>query len=158
MDDAFREVRCRHCEAVFHLCRRHDRGQTYCKEACRSDARTIQKRVARSAHQRSALGREDHRDRMRDHRARGRVTDQGSEKLAQGATVCRDVAPVSMPDTPARRVEGADDVLATALLFRPDTGHPRCAVCQRAGRFIRVHYLAWGRRTRPHARIDARPP
>lgn len=158
MDDAFREVRCRRCQVVFYLCRLDDRGQAYCADACRDHARTLQKREARAAHQRSPLGREDHRDHMRDHRARGRVTDQGSEKVAQAATVCCDVEHVPIPDTPAPHVGGADDVLATALLFRPNPGHPRCAVCHRVGRFIRVHHLAWGRRERPRARIHARPP
>ena len=47
-DDSFRTVRCRHCQCIFYLCRRDDRGQCYCSAPCREAGR-----------ERKAVGRRD---------------------------------------------------------------------------------------------------
>jgi len=158
-EDDFREVRCLRCQRVFHLCRDDDRGQVYCDDACREAARTAQKRAARAAHQASPEGRDDHRDAMRELRARRRVTDQGSGKVASSATVRSDADTVSMDDTSSPRVLGDDDVDATGVLVtRAAAEHVRCAVCGRLGRLVRFEFLAWHRRARHLARLAPRPP
>ena len=159
MDDDFREVRCRRCQAVFYLCRRDDRGQSYCTDACRRVARATQKRAARATHQRSPMGRDDHRDRVRDYRARRCVMDQGSRKVAPAATVGPGAGEMPMDGTSESRVEGDDDVHATGVLaVDRDAGHVRCAVCGRPGRFIRFHHFAWRRRSRTIPPPAPRPP
>jgi len=80
---------CAYCSKLFCLCRRHDRGHAYCSVGCRRDGRKRSVRLAQAKYQRSAEGRADQRDRMRFRRLtpRGRVIDQGSEKLAQSGIV-----------------------------------------------------------------------
>ncbi len=70
--ESLRFVQCAQgaCGAVFYLCRRHDRGQRYCSEACRVAARRASVRDARRRHQRSREGRMDHADRQRVYRER----------------------------------------------------------------------------------------
>jgi hypothetical protein len=67
---------------VIHV--RCDRGREYCGEACKAHARAQVCRRARANHQKSPLGRLDHRDRMRDFRREkhARVMDLRSENLA----------------------------------------------------------------------------
>jgi len=78
------QKRCRGCGQMFVIHLRCDRGREYCGDVCRAGARTQVCRRARAAHQKSALGRLDHRDRMRAFRAarRARVMDLGSKNLA----------------------------------------------------------------------------
>ena len=65
-------------------CSECDRGQMYCGTPCRKISRAEIARRARAVHQASPLGRQDHRDRNRDYRARRstRVMDLGSKDLA----------------------------------------------------------------------------
>ncbi len=84
LSESFRFVVCDlpTCRAIFHLCSKCDRGQRYCGEACSYAARRVYQRRSNAAHQRSAEGRDDHRDRQRAYRARQqRVTEQGGENL-----------------------------------------------------------------------------
>jgi len=76
--------RCRGCGQMFAIHRSCWRGHEYCGEACREAGRREVKRQARARYQRSPLGRLDHRDRNRAHRAaqrRARVMDLHSENL-----------------------------------------------------------------------------
>jgi len=90
----FRQRLCRGpaCGSVFYVCRPCDRGQRYCSERCREQARREQRREANLRHQRSEEGRLDHRDRQREYRRRlaaQRVTDQGS-----GEEECASILPL----------------------------------------------------------------
>lgn len=78
------QKRCRGCGAMFVIHVRCDRGREYCGPACRQSARRQVCRRARAAHQKSPLGRLDHRDRMRAFRAakRAAVMDLRSTNLA----------------------------------------------------------------------------
>ncbi len=83
------------CGAVFYVCRCCDRGQRYCTERCRDEARRAQRRAANRRHQCSVEGRLDHRDRQREYRRRLvllRVTDQGSGGVSDLPTLDRHVA------------------------------------------------------------------
>jgi hypothetical protein len=102
---------------VFYVCRPCDRGQRYCSERCRDEARREQRRVANCRHQRSVEGRLDHRDRQREYRRRvaaRRVTDQGS-----GEEVCA----FTLPPLTQAPVETA-------------SGAVICSVCGRRGRLV----------------------
>ncbi len=74
-----RERVCSGCQFVFYLCKRCDRGQRYCSAVCRALARTQQFRAANARHQRSAEGRQDHRERQRSYRERKRANEQAPE-------------------------------------------------------------------------------
>lgn len=156
MDDSYREIRCGLCTIIFYLCQRCDRGQCYCRDLCRREARLRSCRAARARHQASEEGRLDHRDRQRAYRARRKlisagVTDQGSPsppdsiKVPAGADR---VAPTSPPSLPG----GTDDGIT-------DPESPvRCAACGRRGRFIRFAPLAWLRsRSVLRRRIPSHP-
>lgn len=82
--DVGEQKRCRRCGEMFVIHVRCDRGREYCGEACKARARAQVCREARANHQKSPLGRLDHRDRMRALRAarRARVMDLRSENLA----------------------------------------------------------------------------
>ena len=73
------------CGMAFWICRSCDRGQRYCGECCRQQARREQHRRANRRHQQSLEGRLDHRDRQRAYRERcvmASVTDQGRRPRA----------------------------------------------------------------------------
>ena len=68
--ESLRERRCRLCLLLFFICRWCDRGQAYCRDACREKARRKSARAARVRHARSEEGRLDHRDHQAAYRAR----------------------------------------------------------------------------------------
>lgn len=82
--DVGEQKRCRGCGQMFVIHVRCDRGREYCGDVCREGGRKQVCRRARAAHQKSPLGRLDHRDRMKDFRAarRARVMDLRSKNLA----------------------------------------------------------------------------
>lgn len=123
------------CRAMFFLCSRCDRGQRYCSDACRQQARLGQHRVANRRYQQSEEGRLDHRDRQRCYRARraqARVTDQGSLLIAGSAS--SEGGPVEA--SPRNGSDGS----GAALLPRWPQTRPGvrlcCRVCGRVGRFL----------------------
>jgi hypothetical protein len=72
--------RCNTCESIFCVCSHCDRGQRYCSDLCRKQARQEQRCAANRRHQQTAFGREAHKLRQRAYRRRQcgpRVTDQG---------------------------------------------------------------------------------
>lgn len=157
--ESLRFVQCAEgsCGAVFYLCRRHDRGQRYCSEACRGAARRASARAARRRHQRSREGRLDHADRQRVYRER--VMDQGPQKVAHvvlGVAVDADSA------TEAPRVldrEDTDDETVGGTPAIPEAGRPRCAVCGMHSPWVRHTYVPRRRRRPRRARAGcARPP
>lgn len=69
-----------HCGARFFVCKPCDRGQRYCSESCRDEARRKQRREASSRNQRSESGQIKHLIRQRTYRHRhsnSSVTHQG---------------------------------------------------------------------------------
>lgn len=67
---------------MFFICSHCYRGQRYCSEVCRSQARRQQRHSANRRHQQSREGRLDHRDRQREYRQRramASVTDHTSQ-------------------------------------------------------------------------------
>jgi hypothetical protein len=153
----FRPKRCRACNAVFVICRSCDRGQRYCRPACRVAALREQRRRANRRHQHSPEGRLDHRDRQRAYRkrcAQRRVTDTSSVALTSPGNI----------STWPRKSEKAGVPLSfrvsllgcrVAFDWREREGeHPRrqsallrCAICGRLGRFIDPFPPSWGRRS-----------
>lgn len=53
-----KEVRCRHCGKVFHVCRRCWRGQAYCGDTCRKIHQMESRREAQRRYQRTEKGKE----------------------------------------------------------------------------------------------------
>jgi hypothetical protein len=78
---------CGRCRQQVVICRRCDRGQTYCGPDCALEVRRRNQREARRRYQATVRGRRMHADRSRTHRARGRcVTDQGPTPSRQPET------------------------------------------------------------------------
>ena len=50
-----RPRRCNACESIFSVCSHCDRGQRYCSDLCRKQARQEQRRAANRRHQQTAL-------------------------------------------------------------------------------------------------------
>ena len=122
------------CHAVFWICRHCDRGQRYCSEACRTEARRGQRRRANERHQRSPEGKLDHRDRQRRYRhRRARLTDQGSLSISSPPS-CGCGTPETPPVT-ARSGSGAA-ARQRNLPERQPVPFLRCVVCGRKGRFV----------------------
>lgn len=94
-----RQRRCAFCKQVFFLCRPCDRGHRYCTPPCRLQGRRLVLRRARARHQKSPLGRLDHRDRQRAYRDRQRqrrVMDLSSPAHS-GSAKLGPVGPTSLP-------------------------------------------------------------
>ena len=87
-----REARCPWCKAIFVICGCCDRGQVYCTPEHRELGRLTTKRRSNARYQASNEGRDDHRDRNREYRARirsgaGRVTGHPADNLRSDAIV-----------------------------------------------------------------------
>lgn len=75
------EVRCRHCGAIFYVCRRCWRGQAYCGETCRKIHQVESHREAQRRYRRTERGRETHRkyeQKRRIKENRKTVADEGA--------------------------------------------------------------------------------
>ncbi len=122
------------CHAVFWICPHCDRGQRYCSDACRFEARRGQRRRANDRHQRSPEGQLDHRDRQRRYRRRrARVTDQGSLSIISPTSCGCGTPEATSESTPVK-------ALAAVRHRRPPERPPvpflRCVKCGRKGRFV----------------------
>ena len=83
---------CCSCGAVFCICSHCDRGQRYCSQSCRMEARQQQLRAARRRYQRAEPGRRAHRMRQRRYRlrrAKACVTDQASQSIVSPGSAKR---------------------------------------------------------------------
>jgi len=152
-----REVRCGRCEAVFHLCRYCDTGQSYCSDVCRTATRRAARRAANRRYQQSFRGRRAHA--ARQARYRRKVTHQAQPEVAPpGSVLAREVPSTTMtvederhagglpdaavPEEPAARVDDAAAVVlrdVAAMLTAPPP--IACAVCGRAGYVVRAEPL-----------------
>jgi hypothetical protein len=126
---------------VFHVCRRCDRGQSYCGAVCRAAAREASKRRARARHQASAEGRLDHRDAQTRYRERCQqragVTDQGGRELDKSGRLPARAEPAAAvaARSASRGESGSDGVVERAV------GMLRCAFCGRASRWVRRGFV-----------------
>jgi len=79
-----------HCGVLFWVCGHCDRGQCYCCQTCRQEARRQQQRAANRRYQRTEAGRRAHCHRQRTYRqvhARLRVTHHGSYSITPASNV-----------------------------------------------------------------------
>jgi hypothetical protein len=114
---------------MFFICSHCYRGQRYCSDTCRAQARRQQRRAANGRHQRSEEGRLDHRDRQRAYRQRraAGVTDQSS-----GARVAYGM--MAVPPAAALVVE------RRRLYESPMPGSVVCRFCGRRGRWVQMFH------------------
>lgn len=150
LDESFREERCGHCLRVFYACSNCDHGQLYCPGSCKEDARTLSKRAARTRHQESPEGREDHREaqqRYRDRCAeRLRVTDQGGREVDKTETVPARMEPsAELPAEAQPRAGSGNAEVARS------SGVVWCAFCGRESRWVRHDFLSRLRSRLPDA-------
>lgn len=110
---------CLHCQVLFCICRRCDRGQRYCGAACRASALREQRRQANRRYQHTDAGRQDHRDRQRLYRkrcAQRRWALRGVMVLAPGQHLEQEDR-TSGPRTPIPpRIENVTDKSSPALI------------------------------------------
>lgn len=124
--DAHRVYMCEWCGGETLICRRCDRGNSYCSTECSSSARRYCLRRIRSDHQRTIRGAEFHRARQRAYRRRqkARVTDH---------SVSGPSSPPAAPSLPAHCYLMPPDVLAPAgnaeLTYPQRDGQLTCSLC-----------------------------
>lgn len=125
---------CGGCGEWFGVCRPCDRGQRYCSEECRSEARDGQLSAARLRHQASPEGRADHRDHQAAYRVRQKaagVMDQSSTGVTASPSLCA--------EAPERSEAPEQEDPKGEQMFVPRAIEGRCRFCGRAGVF-----LEWG--------------
>lgn len=117
---------CRRCRATFGVCHRDFRGQRYCSERCRRDARSEGHREANRKHQRSPEGRDDHRDRQREYVKRLKEQGMTDERCTLE----------SQPRSLANEEHGHEATAAGRAWRWPSAAPPWCIVCRRPGYFV----------------------
>ena len=128
-EEVLRVRECRGCGVRFFVCRPCDRGQQYCSGACRGPARAAQRSSARLRHQRSAEGREDHRDHQRAYRERGRlVMDHSSAPPVEVETLAA-VSPGVSDALDEKEAGGGNSHNGTSA-------KPECRFCGRESAWI----------------------
>ena len=125
--------RCGYCSGLFAVCVGCFRGQSYCDEPCREEARREQHNEANRKYQLTPEGAENHRRRQRQYRRRLSlgVTDQATGMPASTASS------LSQQEQGHGR-EGTQEDQAARAGFHCWSAEPEafCAVCGRAGRFM----------------------
>ena len=126
---------CLRCGAVFGVCRSCFRGQRYCSDSCRKQARAEKHGASNRKHQRSPEGRDNHRDRQRDYRKR--LKDRGvTDQSCPDETSPRSLSPIEAseeePHEAAQRGAGGEPPPPGR---RPE-GEGFCIFCGRPGFFI----------------------
>lgn len=147
-DDSYRLIQCRRCRRHVRSCSHCDRGQVYCSDICRSEARQESLRHARRIYQRTPKGRERHRLRQAAYRRRQResVTDHGSPPPSPSGIL----EPIAS-DRPAM----ASVTFPIGSPFQPD-GRVPCDFCGRlCGPVMRRDLIR--RRGGPRARSHKEP-
>ena len=90
-----RTLTCVFCHGVVLVCAHCDRGQHYCGQRCRDQARRIAQREAARRYQSTPQGRSAHARRQRRYRARGgqkKVTHQGSQGVVSGDVLASELS------------------------------------------------------------------
>ncbi len=133
-EDVLRQRVCRwfECRTIFWICRRCDRGHSYCSDQCRSKARREQRRAANLRHRRTPEGKLDQKDRQKAYRQRAAsisVMDQGSNNEVSAVTI---ISPAISP--PVAACIGSKQVIHAP-------GVPYCIVCGRTSRFVNPFHI-----------------
>lgn len=114
----FRLFLCLSCRVQVVICRRCDRGQSYCSANCALEARRCKQREARRRYQTSDRGRQMHVQRSRRYRARNSsVTDQGPKNTGFDDSA----------DHPTNSITAVSPPRAAVVAARPLTTCCRCA-------------------------------
>lgn len=146
------------CRAQFFLCAACDHGQRYCSPACRSGARTLQRRAARQRHQRSLAGRLDHRDRQRAYRLRQAAAARALFLPSTAAALSANLPLANLPSENSVTDHGSQARLTSstvpllvalrwpAVVHRSLSarGELLCARCGRVGRWLNPFYAPSG--------------
>jgi len=143
--DVLRIRECRYCKQVFFICRSCDRGHAYCSEHCREEGYKRTRRAARAKHQSTKEGRDDHRERQKEHRRRlkNRVTDQTSQAAeASGKVKKEELAVESSAKVRVKRTRRR--IAAHVRRFRLSRPQ-RCVVCGKESQYA-VWHPAWERK------------
>lgn len=100
MSAPLKHRQCGHCRSSFYVCRKCDRGQAYCKDACRTEGYRNRRRSANATHRKSPDGRADDRDRHREYRRRKKeraeqnaVTETFVMDNASSKSICTGISP-----------------------------------------------------------------
>ena len=94
MESTGRLYLCQRCRLQVIICRRCDRGQIYCSDACSKAARCEALRASSRRYQQSSKGRFKHAERAHRYRQRkNKVTHQGSTLPAQGDLLAANSVP-----------------------------------------------------------------
>lgn len=141
---SFRLFLCLSCRAQVVICRRCDRGQSYCGANCALEARRCKQREARRRYQTSDRGRQMHVQRSRRYRARnGGVTDQGSKNTGIDENA----------DHPTNSTTAIAAPRAAVVAARPLTTCCRCA--RQGSGFVFLDSSVPSRRRLDHGRSIA---
>lgn len=65
-----KEISCKWCQQVFHVCQHCWRGQAYCSDTCRQAAQSESRRKAQQKYRQTQKGKESHRQAERRRRMR----------------------------------------------------------------------------------------
>ena len=131
---AFRMRFCRgtNCGRVFFICGPCYRGQAYCSNPCRREARRQQRKRANRRYEQDPGVRQDHRDRQRGYRERlrlSRVTDQSSMTGCGSGSI----SPHLVRTDPGS-AERVDEIHPQR--WRKQASRIICNICGRIGRFV----------------------
>jgi hypothetical protein len=132
-------IPCKRCGERFYICSSCYRGQRYCSEECRKQARRQQVREANRRYRQSQEVRLDHRDRQREYRrAKNSVRYQSSKRDPSDAMI-------ALPEqarTTATRAAAESTDLARPLVreaVRQAAGVAiRCQICGFRSEFIDI--------------------
>jgi len=132
---SFRQLFCRAigCGLMFFICRPCYRGQAYCSEECRQKSRRKQLRQANRRYLEDPEVRQDHCERMREYRRRGR----SSRVIDQSSTIEWSSGTIGVPLVKTKQaptVEKLHDLGKSS--WRERVGRVVCIICGRVGRFI----------------------
>ena len=119
---------------VFVICRRCDRGQAYCSEPCRRQARLLQRRRANHVYQRSLAARLDHADRQRAYYQRRKLqilTGQGSEVSGASATIPSDITYAAFTRRRREREEPHVQPSSLSVLRKAGPGDMSGIICRK---------------------------
>lgn len=133
-EQALRVRECGGCGEWFFICRSCDRGQQYCSDECRAEARRGQLSAARQRHQASPEGRADHRDHQAAYRQRLKAEGVMDQPSAATGTDCTLVATApELTEATEQEVTKGDEMSFLRSM------ELRCRFCDRAAVF-----LEWG--------------
>ena len=142
--DSCRIFNCARCHVLVFICRRCDRGNTYCGKDCSTKARRLHHNDSNRRYGQSTKGRFSSSVRSKryrwNHRPEKNVTDQGSKPQGPGVPLACDPEPLIKPSSGDARITAASLCMLCTLCRAP------------IGVWARTGYL----RSEPNIRIDQR--